>query len=137
MKEWLWPARLAVGDRVGFDGAAHTITRLCARRLTLVDTAGDDRQVDAVALLLHDDFAVLDHESGPDHAAADTGHGTDVVGSAQWWESHILDLAPLARSPSDLKLIHGGRRTTPPGWPTHRCSQWSEPQSVSHRAHRA
>ncbi|MFE7606999.1 AAA family ATPase [Streptomyces celluloflavus] len=110
----VWPDRLVVGDRVRFDGQACTVTDLYGRRLTLSDTFGDVRQVDAAALLLSDGFSVLDQRHPPR-----TGAGAlsgDAAVRARWWLAHIVEvltgLPPDAPSDARPRLGFDPVRTT-------------------------
>lgn len=86
-----WPDRLAVGDRVRFDGRACTVADVYGRSLTLADAVGGEEHVDVVALVRGPGFSVLDR-AVPASSAGPSRPTGSADERAHWWVPHIVEV---------------------------------------------
>ncbi|KUO21503.1 AAA family ATPase [Streptomyces dysideae] len=87
----MWPDRLAVGDRVRFDGQECTVTGVCGGRVALLDGLGATEHLDVVTLLAAEDFAFVGRSTEPDRQEAQPLPEA-VLEKARWWRRHVTEV---------------------------------------------
>lgn len=110
--------RLAVGDRVRVDGAAHIVIGVSGTRVRLADEAGNVQTVGVTELLSDDRFELAEVEvrEVPRPEVGLDGLPADAVEAASWWEAHIVEvvygLPPDAPTGTRPKPQYDPERTT-------------------------
>jgi putative transposase len=87
-----WPATLAVGDRVRFDGTLWTVAGVSAARAHLADAAGMSQTVDLGSLQREGVFVRAADRRPPPTAARLAAVPDEAAQRARQWEPHILEV---------------------------------------------
>ncbi|MEU3280287.1 AAA family ATPase [Streptomyces antibioticus] len=88
----MWPDRLAVGDRVRFDGQVCTVTGVRGGHVALLDGLGATEHVDVVFLVSSEGFEFLGRGAGPPPEQWAPPLPESALERARWWRRHITEV---------------------------------------------